>query len=81
MITYQEIKKRDPTAATLLLLLACFDNRDIWHELIACGLNSICYTTMDLSAQIPAPYSPVTHRRVEVDEDEARDEFAIAKLG
>jgi tetratricopeptide (TPR) repeat protein len=39
MITYQEIKKRDPTTATLLLLLACFDNRDIWYELIACGLN------------------------------------------
>jgi hypothetical protein len=36
---------------------------------------------MNLSAQIPAPYSPVTHRRVEVDKDGARDEFAIAKLG
>ncbi|KAJ0413077.1 Tetratricopeptide repeat-domain-containing protein [Aspergillus carlsbadensis] len=35
MITYQEIKKRDRTAATLLLLLACFDNQDIWYELIA----------------------------------------------
>ncbi|KAL3485915.1 hypothetical protein BJX62DRAFT_29395 [Aspergillus germanicus] len=43
MITYQEIKKRDPTAATLLLLLACFDNRDLWYELIACGLN--CFNT------------------------------------
>ncbi|KAG2026624.1 hypothetical protein GB937_001409 [Aspergillus fischeri] len=39
MITYQEIQKRDPTAATLLLLLACFDNRDIWYELIRGGLN------------------------------------------
>jgi hypothetical protein len=36
---------------------------------------------MNLSAQVPAPYSPVTHRRVEVDKDGARDEFAIAKLG
>ncbi|KAL3439993.1 hypothetical protein BJX65DRAFT_49951 [Aspergillus insuetus] len=38
MITYQEIKKRDLTAATLLLLLACFDSQDVWYELIACGL-------------------------------------------
>ncbi|KAH1396389.1 hypothetical protein KXV30_000671 [Aspergillus fumigatus] len=37
--TYQEIQKQDPTAATLLLLLAYFDNRDIWYELIRGGLN------------------------------------------
>ncbi|KAL3489586.1 P-loop containing nucleoside triphosphate hydrolase protein [Aspergillus germanicus] len=39
MITYQEIRKRDPTAAALLLLLACFDNRDVWYELIQGGRN------------------------------------------
>ncbi|KAL4759686.1 uncharacterized protein BDW70DRAFT_161387 [Aspergillus foveolatus] len=39
MITYQEIQKRDPTAATLLLLLGCFDNRDVWYELIQSGRN------------------------------------------
>ncbi|KAL2811480.1 hypothetical protein BJX63DRAFT_433329 [Aspergillus granulosus] len=39
MITYQEIQKRDPIAAELLLLLACFDNQDIWYELVQCGLN------------------------------------------
>jgi hypothetical protein len=36
---------------------------------------------MNLSARISATYSPVTHRRVKVDKDGARDEFAIAKLG
>ena len=44
-------------------------------------ISSIGYTTISLSAQIPAPYSPVTHRRVEVDKDGARNEFAIAKFG
>ncbi|KAL4744045.1 P-loop containing nucleoside triphosphate hydrolase protein [Aspergillus similis] len=39
MITYQEIQKHDAIAAELLLLLACFDNQDIWFELIQCGLN------------------------------------------
>ncbi|KAJ5715197.1 uncharacterized protein N7483_012378 [Penicillium malachiteum] len=34
IISYQEIQKRDPSAAKLLLLLACFDNRDIWYELV-----------------------------------------------
>lgn len=38
-VTYHEIQKRDPTAAMLLLLMACFDNRDIWYELIRSGLN------------------------------------------
>ncbi|KAL2829086.1 hypothetical protein BJY01DRAFT_240744 [Aspergillus pseudoustus] len=38
-ITYQEIQKRDPAAAKLLLLLACFDNRDIWYELIQSASN------------------------------------------
>ncbi|KAH2763928.1 hypothetical protein KXV66_007739 [Aspergillus fumigatus] len=37
--SYQGIQKQDPTAATLLLLLAYFDNRDIWYELIRGGLN------------------------------------------
>jgi hypothetical protein len=36
---------------------------------------------MNLSARIPANYPPVTHRRIKVDKDGARDEFAIAKLG
>jgi hypothetical protein len=39
MITYQEIQRRDPAAAKLLLLLACFDNRDIWYELIQSASN------------------------------------------
>ncbi|CAI7594296.1 unnamed protein product [Penicillium pancosmium] len=34
MISYREIQKRDTNAAELLLLLARFDNRDIWYELI-----------------------------------------------
>ncbi|KAB8202234.1 hypothetical protein BDV34DRAFT_157380 [Aspergillus parasiticus] len=34
IISYREIQKRDPDAASLLLLLACFDNRDIWYDLI-----------------------------------------------
>ena len=34
MISYLEIQKRDPSAAGLLLLLARFDNRDIWYELV-----------------------------------------------
>ncbi|KAJ6050923.1 protein kinase subdomain-containing protein [Penicillium canescens] len=34
MISYREIQKRDANAAALLLLLARFDNRDIWYELI-----------------------------------------------
>ncbi|KAJ0419197.1 hypothetical protein BJY00DRAFT_314265 [Aspergillus carlsbadensis] len=38
-ITYEEIQKRNPTAATLLLLLASFNNQDIWYELVECGLN------------------------------------------
>ncbi|KAB8212948.1 hypothetical protein BDV33DRAFT_94102 [Aspergillus novoparasiticus] len=34
MISYREVQKRDPHAAKLLLLLAHFDYRDIWYELI-----------------------------------------------
>jgi hypothetical protein len=34
IITYKEIQRHDPTAAKLLLLLAFFDNQDIWYELI-----------------------------------------------
>ncbi|CAG8293488.1 unnamed protein product, partial [Penicillium salamii] len=34
MISYLEIQRRDPSAAVLLLLLARFDNRDIWYELV-----------------------------------------------
>ncbi|KAL4985113.1 hypothetical protein BDW68DRAFT_189921 [Aspergillus falconensis] len=38
MITYQELQRRDSAAAKLLLLLAFFDNQDIWYELIRCAL-------------------------------------------
>lgn len=40
MITYKEIQKREPAAAKLLLLLAFFDNRDIWFKLIQSSLDS-----------------------------------------
>jgi tetratricopeptide (TPR) repeat protein len=40
MISYREIQKRDLNAAKLLLLLACFDNRDIWYELVKSGSHS-----------------------------------------
>jgi hypothetical protein len=36
-VLYRDVEKRDPTAAALLLFLACFDNRDIWYELIPSG--------------------------------------------
>ncbi|KAL2782705.1 hypothetical protein BJX66DRAFT_345598 [Aspergillus keveii] len=39
MVSYQEIKKRDPTATKLLLLLAFFNNQDIWYELLESGLD------------------------------------------
>ncbi|KAJ5907909.1 hypothetical protein N7495_000591 [Penicillium taxi] len=41
MVSYLEIQKRDPDAADLLLLLACFDNRDIWYELLESGYDSL----------------------------------------
>ncbi|KAJ6035782.1 hypothetical protein N7540_000061 [Penicillium herquei] len=41
MISYHEIRKRDPNAAELLLLLAHFDNRDIWYGLVKSG----CYSS------------------------------------
>ncbi|KAL2828076.1 hypothetical protein BJY01DRAFT_241007 [Aspergillus pseudoustus] len=41
LITYNEIRKCHPASAQLLLLLAIFDNRDIWFELIKnCGHTS-----------------------------------------
>ncbi|KAJ6081409.1 hypothetical protein N7499_006283 [Penicillium canescens] len=40
MMSYLEIQKRDPNAANLLLLLARFDNRDIWYELVESGSHS-----------------------------------------
>ncbi|CAI7640791.1 unnamed protein product, partial [Penicillium viridicatum] len=40
MISYLEIQKRDPNSADLLLLLAHFDNRDIWYELVKSGRHS-----------------------------------------
>ncbi|KAL4766770.1 hypothetical protein BDW60DRAFT_212623 [Aspergillus nidulans var. acristatus] len=41
IITYKEVQKRDPTAAKLLLLLAFFDNQDIWYELIQKGMDHL----------------------------------------
>ncbi|KAF7515787.1 hypothetical protein PCG10_002914, partial [Penicillium crustosum] len=40
MITYHEMKKRWPNSAKLLMLLAQFDNRDIWYELIRNGCHN-----------------------------------------
>ncbi|KAJ6120164.1 protein kinase subdomain-containing protein [Penicillium sp. IBT 18751x] len=40
LISYREIQKRDENAARLLLLLAHFDNRDIWYELVREGSHS-----------------------------------------
>ncbi|KAJ5623136.1 protein kinase subdomain-containing protein [Penicillium lividum] len=40
MISFREVQKRDPNAAALLLLLARFDNRGIWYELIRNASNS-----------------------------------------
>ncbi|KAJ5899180.1 hypothetical protein N7495_003924 [Penicillium taxi] len=40
MISYREIQNRAPNAAELLLLLARFDNRDIWYELVQNASNS-----------------------------------------
>ena len=37
MTSYREVQKRDAKAAKLLLLLAHFDNQDIWYELIKSG--------------------------------------------
>ncbi|KAL4779055.1 hypothetical protein BJX76DRAFT_362146 [Aspergillus varians] len=33
-MSYDEVKKRHPLAAQLLLLLSCYDNRDIWYAMI-----------------------------------------------
>jgi tetratricopeptide (TPR) repeat protein len=41
MISYHEIQKRDLDAAKLLLVLAHFDNRDLWYELI----QGCCYSS------------------------------------
>jgi tetratricopeptide (TPR) repeat protein len=38
-ISLVEIQKRDPFAVNLLRLLSHFDNRDIWFELLECGLD------------------------------------------
>lgn len=40
MMSYQEIQKHNPAAAMLLLLLACYDNQDIWYDLIRQGLRN-----------------------------------------
>jgi tetratricopeptide (TPR) repeat protein len=36
LVSYNEIQKRDAHVAELKLLLAHFDNRDIWYELVKC---------------------------------------------
>jgi tetratricopeptide (TPR) repeat protein len=40
LISYDEVKNRDLNAAELILLLARFDSRDIWYELVKCGTYS-----------------------------------------
>ncbi|OQD80677.1 hypothetical protein PENANT_c033G02204, partial [Penicillium antarcticum] len=40
LLSYHEIQKRDSNAAQLLLLLAHFNNQDIWYELIHSGCNA-----------------------------------------
>lgn len=40
MISYKEIQKVAPSAAILLLLLAYYDNQDIWYDLVHQGLKS-----------------------------------------
>ncbi|GFF61692.1 putative Pfs, NB-ARC and TPR domain protein (JCVI) [Aspergillus udagawae] len=52
MISYNEVKMRDPDAAKLLLLLACFDNRDIWYELVHC-----CSRSPNVPAWLKRPVS------------------------
>ncbi|OJJ82646.1 uncharacterized protein ASPGLDRAFT_67545 [Aspergillus glaucus CBS 516.65] len=39
-ISFNEMKKRNPNAAELLLLLSYFDNRSIWYGLVRCCCNS-----------------------------------------
>ncbi|KAL4926018.1 uncharacterized protein BDV17DRAFT_164638 [Aspergillus undulatus] len=34
LVSYHEIEKRDPEAAQLMLIIAHFDNQDIWRELL-----------------------------------------------
>ena len=41
MILYLEIQKRDLSVVGLLLLLARFDNRDIWYELVKSSYYSL----------------------------------------
>lgn len=40
MISYEEIQRDAPFAAKLLLLLACYDNGDIWYDLVRQGLHT-----------------------------------------
>jgi hypothetical protein len=40
LVSYKEIQKKSPSAARLLFLLACFDNQDIWYDLIHNGLKN-----------------------------------------
>ena len=36
-LSFAQIKRQDPCAASLLTLLAYFDNQDVWYELLAAG--------------------------------------------
>lgn len=44
-VSYEEVRKRDPDVAELLLLLAHFDNRDIWYDLLKSGQRSQSHPT------------------------------------
>ena len=38
-ISLEQVRRQDEDAASLLALLGCFSNRDIWYELIRAGAN------------------------------------------
>ncbi|KAL4961772.1 uncharacterized protein BDV14DRAFT_119957 [Aspergillus stella-maris] len=37
LVSYHELQKRDPEAAEVLLLIAHYDNQDVWYELLRMG--------------------------------------------
>lgn len=60
MISFNEIRKRNESAAKLLQLLSFFDNNDIWYQLLKCGLRSpdndnIWSKLLDRGLEIPDP--------------------------
>ncbi|KAL2824406.1 P-loop containing nucleoside triphosphate hydrolase protein [Aspergillus cavernicola] len=44
-LSYSEVKRKSYPAAQLLLLLSCFDNRDVWYDLICNGINKVSRPT------------------------------------